>query len=231
MQTVLITGISSGLGRALAGYYIRQSTTKLLAMGRSCPEELTGHCTFFPCDLADSQAIDRATTLVSREIDRLDLAILNAGILGEIQDLRQTSVEILEHLMQVNVWANKRLIDHLSQKLRTFDQVVAISSGASINGHRGWGGYSLSKAALNMLIRLYSRELVHTHFTALAPGVVRTPMVEHIINKVDDTRFPSARVLKEGNILSPQNAARIVAEACEKVRLLPSGEYRDVRNM
>ncbi len=48
-----------------------------------------------------------------------------------------------------------------------------------------------------MLLNVYAKELPEIHFTALAPGVIRTPMVQHIIDKVDDTIFPSAKQLKE----------------------------------
>ena len=48
--------------------------------------------------------------------------------------------------MELNVWANKELIDTLALHAKV-KQIVGISSGAAINGSKGWGSYSLSKSS------------------------------------------------------------------------------------
>ena len=55
---------------------------------------------------------------------------------------------------------------------------MGISSGAAVNGNRGWGGYSLSKAALNMLTKQASIDLaaLGIRVISLSPGWVRTEM-------------------------------------------------------
>ena len=65
--------------------------------------------------------------------------------------------------MQINVWANKLIIDTLLANINNVKQIVGISSGASQSGARSWNGYALSKAALNMLISIYSAEVSNTH--------------------------------------------------------------------
>ena len=79
---------------------------------------------------------------------------------------------------------------------RTIDQVIAISSGASQSGSRGWNGYSLSKAALNMLVKLYAGERPETHFTSLAPGLIDTAMQDYLTNLPEDSRYAPLEVLK-----------------------------------
>ena len=132
--------------------------------------------------------------------------------------------------MEVNVWANKELIDTLSA-YATVKQIVGISSGAAVNGSKGWGAYSLSKSGLNMLLSVYAKELPEIHFTALAPGVIHTPMVQHIIDKVDDKLFPSAKKLKLGNIQTPQAAAKHLIATFPKLLNYESGSFLDVRTM
>ena len=159
-----------------------------------------------------------------------EIAILNAGILGEIQTLAQTDLSNIKEVMEVNVWANKELIDTLCA-FTTVKQIVGISSGAAVNGSKGWGAYSLSKASLNMLLNVYAKELPNIHFTALAPGVIDTPMVRQIIDDVDENKFPSAKKLKEGPIQSPSEAAMRLIQTFSKLLKYESGSFLDVRTM
>ena len=132
--------------------------------------------------------------------------------------------------MDVNVWANKELIDTLNAHSQV-KQIVGISSGAAVNGSKGWGTYSLSKAGLNMLLKVYAKELPEIHFTALAPGVIDTPMVQYIIDEVDDEIYPSAKRLKEGHIQTPQEAAQHLIKTFPKLLEYESGSFLDVRTM
>jgi NAD(P)-dependent dehydrogenase (short-subunit alcohol dehydrogenase family) len=109
--------------------------------------------------------------------------------------------------------------------------VVGISSGAAVNGSKGWGAYSISKAALNMLLKVYAKEHTRTHFCALAPGVVDTPMVRHILNEADEKTYPSVARLKSGPILTPDAAAKRLFEAFAKLLEYESGSFVDVRKM
>jgi len=92
------------------------------------------------------------------------LVVLNAGILPAFADLKDTGMADIKDSMQVNVWANKVLLDYLLATIPEIKQVIGISSGASQSGHRGWNAYAISKAALNMLLALYSFHRFSTRF-------------------------------------------------------------------
>ena len=102
-----------------------------------------------------------------------DIVILNAGILGEIRILNHTNLTEIKDVMELNVWANKEIIDAISS-YASAKQIIGISSGAAVNGTKGWGAYSLSKSTLNMLLKVYANELPQIHFSALAPGIIKT---------------------------------------------------------
>ncbi len=93
-------------------------------------------------------------------------------------------------------FANKELLDILAKS--KVKNIIALSSGAAVKGSKGWGAYSLSKASLNMLINLYSNEMLNTKLLAVAPGVIETPMTDIIRFEVDDKIFTSAKILKKG---------------------------------
>jgi len=230
MQNVLITGIGSGIGEALAREYLEQGY-QVYAIGRSFPKMLDAHphFFFFPYDLSKTFMLkDTIKDFVKGH--SFELAILNAGVLGDIQTLQQTELSHIKEVMELNVWANKELIDTLSS-FATVRQIVGISSGASVNGSKGWGAYSLSKSGLNMLLNVYAKELPDIHFTALAPGVIETSMVQHIIDDVDDIIFPSAKKLKEGHIQTPGEAAKLLIHTFPKLLDYESGSFLDVRTM
>jgi len=230
MQRLFITGIGSGLGEALAHRFVKEGW-HIYAVGRHCPRELAVHpnVSFLTCDLSNPAHINtQLVPFVSKQ--SFDLAVLNAGMLGDIKPLVHTSFEELETVMRLNVWANKAVIDALCAHTRT-RHIVAISSGAAINGSKGWGSYAISKAALNMLLKVYAKECESTHFTALAPGVIDTPMVRYIINDVDENIYPSAARLKRGPIQTPQEAAVRLYETFPKLLAYESGSFLDVRKM
>lgn len=115
------------------------------------------------CDLSDLDAIGAALDGLLGNAERLELVILNAGILDEIK-----------RVMDVNVWSNKAIMDWLHGWGRLIEQVVMISSGASVLGNKGWGAYALSKAALTMLARFYAHEFPDTHIAAVAPCLLHS---------------------------------------------------------
>ncbi|GIU01358.1 alcohol dehydrogenase [Sulfurovum sp. TSL6] len=230
MKNILITGVSSGLGEALATKYLENGDT-VYAIGKTIPKKLDHypHFFFFPYDLSETFMI-QSTLKEFFQHRSFDIVILNAGLLGDIKTLSQTDLMDAKAVMEVNVWANKELIDTLHEHAQV-KQVIGISSGAAVNGSKGWGAYSLSKAALNMLLSVYAKELPEIHFTALAPGVIRTPMVEHIIEEVDDTLFPSAKRLKENPIQTAGEAAKNLINIFPQLLEYESGSFLDVRTM
>ena len=114
-------------------------------------------------------------------------------------------------------------------------QIVFMSSGAAVNGNKGWSGYALSKAALNMMAQLYVHEFPDTHIAAFAPGLVHTQMQDDIRDNVDSAAFPSMQVLKDaiGTSLMPEprEAGRLLADAFERLPQYPSGSFLDIRSM
>jgi benzil reductase ((S)-benzoin forming) len=230
MKNILITGVSSGLGEALAKAYL-ENGDNVYAIGKTIPKKLDHypHFFFFPYDLSETFMIQ--STLKEFLAHRsFDIVILNAGLLGDIQTLSQTDLMDAKAVMEVNVWANKELIDTLSANAQV-KQIVGISSGAAVNGSKGWGAYSLSKSGLNMLLNVYAKELPDIHFTALAPGIIQTPMVQHIIDEVNDEVFTSAKKLKEGNIQTAEEAAKHLVAIFPQLLNYESGSFLDVRTM
>lgn len=236
-QAILITGVSSGLGLGLARFYVTQNY-QVYGINRKPPEDpihSAQNFHFIACDLTEENAVRKKLPQLLRTCSQLDRVVLNAGVLNELKDMRDTPLSEIRKVMEINTWANKTVIDTLNSLDLTIHQIVAISSGASISGNRGWNAYSLSKAALNMLIKLYAEELPQIHFCALAPGLVDTAMQDYICALENEEQFPVVKRLKScrGTELmpTPDEAASRLHEAFAKVMNYDSGSYLDVRQL
>ena len=235
-MSILITGVSSGIGHALAKHLLDQGKT-VFGVSRRRPADLAGQARFrwHALDLARFDDVGPAVDALVPQGAKLDLVVLNAGILGEIRDLAKTTIADLRHITDVNVWSCKVLLDALWKREATIAQVVGISSGAGVKGHRGWGGYAISKAALNMLMQIYAVERPDVHFTALAPGLVDTAMQEYTRSLPDTPEFASVARLKaaHGTPAMPdaETFAPRLAALFPALLTHPSGSFLDVRNL
>lgn len=187
-RVILVTGASRGIGRAVALALAREGA-HVLAIARSIEalEQLDdeiqtsgGSATLVPLDLKDFAGIDRIPAALNERWGRLDGLFGNAGILGPITPLTHLQPRAWDELMAVNVTANWRLLRALDPLLRKSDaaRVLFVSSGAAHFNGAYWGGYAITKAALEVLTFTYAAESAGTNITANAfnPGPTRTKM-------------------------------------------------------
>ncbi|WP_072680820.1 SDR family NAD(P)-dependent oxidoreductase [Arcobacter sp. LA11] len=227
-KNILITGCSSGLGLALTNYYLEQDY-KVFGISRKNPNIKNSNFYFKEFDLSKLKEIKTSLTSFITQIENIEIVYLNAGTLGEIKEMTKLSYEEIKEVLDLNVFANKELLDILTTI--NVNNIIGISSGASKNGSKGWGAYSLSKSSLNMLINLYSKEMPNTKLLAVAPGVIETPMTDYIRFEVDDTIYTSAKILKSGDIQKPDIAAKRLNEVIKKIDNFESGSFIDVRDI
>lgn len=227
-KNILITGCSSGLGLALTNYYL-DNDYKVFGISRTNPKINHENFNFKEFDLSKIELIQKELGTFLTDIKEFEVVYLNAGMLGDIKVLKDLSIEEIKQVLDLNVFANKELLDILS--LIKVNTVIGISSGAAVKGSKGWGAYSLSKASLNMLLSLYSKEMLDTKLLAVAPGVIETPMTDVIRYDVDDNIFTSAKVLKEGEIQQPLDAAIRLDDLVKRAKEFESGSFIDVRSI
>ncbi|WP_078120804.1 SDR family NAD(P)-dependent oxidoreductase [Thiosocius teredinicola] len=229
-NTAFITGTSSGLGYALANRLIEEGHEVYGCSRRGCHPPDMIDCRL---DLTAFDEVPSALGELLSNAERLDLVVLNAGVLGDIRDMTATSVDALNRVMEVNVWANKVVLDALHAIAIPIGQIVAISSGAAVLGNRGWSGYSLSKAALNMLMKLYAHEFPQTHLCALAPGIIDTAMMDYLCDTADAEQFPALQRLRDARgterMPNAAQAAERVLSVLSSLRDYPSGSFVDIR--
>ncbi len=227
-KNILITGCSSGLGLALTNYYL-QKGFKVYGISRNKPEIQNQNFIHISFDLSKILEIKTSLTTILKEIKNLDLVFLNAGMLGKIKILQELSIEEMQEVYSLNVYANKELLDILMQI--DVKNIFIISSGASKTGYKGWGSYSLSKAGVNMLVNLYSNEMFNTKIIALAPGVIKTPMTDYIRFELDENIFTSAKKLNEGLVQTAFETAIKIDAFINRINEFETGSYVDIRQI
>lgn len=234
-QSVFITGVSSGIGFGLAQEYLRRGDV-VYGASRRTPDGLVGdNFHFLSLDLCDTANVQSSLPKFLPANTNLDAVVLNAGILGSIGDMKDTSIAEMKQTMDINVWSCKTVLDALIHHC-SIKNVISISSGAAVNGNRGWNGYSISKAALNMLTSLYARENPDIHFAAVAPGLVDTAMQDYLCGHVSDPRFPSLETLKSrrgtDEMPKPDILAKKLVSLFDSVeKHVESGGFVDVRHL
>lgn len=183
----LITGASRGLGETLARFLGAHHRLILTARGAETLYALADDLTAqgmevlaLPGDVADARH-RRHLIEAAERMGRLDLLINNASILGPSPQppLADYALEILEIVLNVNVLAPIGLIQAALPLLRrSRGLVINISSDAAVGGYAGWGGYGMSKAALDLASTTLANELGTEGVSVVSvdPGDMRTAM-------------------------------------------------------
>jgi len=232
---IIITGTSSGLGLGMAQYYLNEGY-KVFGLARRNPAVILNSTRYihYYVDLKNELETTKIIDIILESINSIDLIILNSGVLGPIDFFDKISIEESKEVLDINLWANKIIIDKISNSDITCKQVVAISSGASQNGSAGWGAYSISKASLNMLIKIYSSENTDIHFASIAPGLVDTQMQEEISKMKNENNFEAINRIQDARGSDSMPSANTIAKPLAKMieniyKNETSGQFFDIR--
>jgi NAD(P)-dependent dehydrogenase (short-subunit alcohol dehydrogenase family) len=185
-RTALITGGSQGLGRTVAGFLAAQGYDLVItARGAealaTAARELRRHggqVIALAGDIADPAHRGRLAA-AARELGRLDILLNNASTLGAtpLPPLTEYPLDALEEAFRVNVAAPLALVREVLPLLAASGGlVVNVSSDAARGGYPGWGGYGLTKAALDLASLTLAHELSGIGVVAVDPGDLRTRM-------------------------------------------------------
>jgi NAD(P)-dependent dehydrogenase (short-subunit alcohol dehydrogenase family) len=180
MKSVLITGATSGIGEALAKFYVDHGFS-VYACGRNREklDELSQyheHITTLAFELNDQAAI---ATALDKHIE-LDQLILNAGTCEYIDDAKHFDGELFARVINTNVVATGYCLAAWLPQVKSGGQVGIMSSSAAYIPLTRSEAYGASKAAMTYLAQTLSVDLAHQHIgvSAIHPGFVETPLTD-----------------------------------------------------
>jgi NAD(P)-dependent dehydrogenase (short-subunit alcohol dehydrogenase family) len=220
-KIVLVTGASKGIGRA-AAVALGAAGAHVVCVARTVGalEEVDdairkagGSATLVPFNHKDVAAIDRLGAALFERWGRLDGLLANAGVLGVLTPITHLEPKVFAQLLDINITANWRLIRSMDLLLRQSEagRALFVTSGAARKHTPFWGGYAMSKAALESLALTYAAECESTNVRVnlFNPGATRTAMRQKAMPGEDPatlkTPEDAARRLVE--LLSPSNTA------------------------
>lgn len=231
----LITGASRGLGLALAHRLAdRGHPVILVARERAPLEEAAaeirdrgGIAHAVVGDLGRAEDARSIAAQATALVGRVGLLIHNASTLGPVPmpSLADTSPEELAAVLEVNVLGPFRLTRALLGGLALGEggTVLHVSSDAAVEAYPGWGAYSVSKAALDHLSRLWAAELggAGVRVVSVDPGEMDTKMHADAVPDADPSTLGRPRdvagriVALLEDALGAPSGARVVAAKWE----------------
>lgn len=222
---VIITGVSSGIGNALALDYLEKGE-KVIGIGRTNVIENPSF-RFQECDFNQPDDIEHLQFDFANE--KRVVLINNAGLIGNIERLSEQNESDVKEVITVNTIAPMLLTQKIL-RLCPIDKdfvLINISSGAGKRAIPSWASYCASKAALDLFSQtVLEEELERSRkikVYSVSPGVVDTSMQEKIRSSSLPTfsSFQSFIDLKQQNKLdSPENVVR-------KLNLLLQEPYKN----
>lgn len=194
MQTVLITGASHGIGRAIAQRFAKEGTKNIIITGFKSKEELLKlkeelvneygvNCISYICDIGEYKAVEKMINEINSQTGGVDVLVNNAGIchIGLLSDMSEYEWQRVINTNLTSVFnCSKLSIPHMVRQHK--GKIINISSVWGICGASMETAYSASKGGVNAFTKALAKELAPSNIqvNAVACGAINTKMNAHL---------------------------------------------------
>ena len=217
-RVAVVTGGTRGIGLA-TGRALAEAGATVVLTGRdaqvaaSCAKELTAEFGVVAqgvgLDVTDAAAVGSVIRGVAREHGRLDVAVANAGVLGDAL-IGMITDELVTRMLSTNVAGTIHTVQAAARAMmRRGGSIVVLASVVGERGSAGQTAYAASKAAVANVARSSAKELGRygIRVNAVAPGVIDTDMTAHLPPAVLERRVADTAL---GRLGTPADVARVI---------------------
>lgn len=245
-KLLIITGVSQGIGKAIAHTFLDQSFL-VWGIGRrpltDLPKEQNSLYRHWTRDLSDVQTLEswaeNCFQSLPEELEEVYF-IHNAGTLDPMQLIGQMNASSLISHIQLNLTSVMILTDVFIRQVQAKairKRMLMISSGAGKNPYVGWSAYCTSKAGLDMFVRVMAEEQksqAHPiESISFAPGIVDTAMQAQI-RSTPKEQFPMLdkfiELKEKGLLAQPQDVAPVIYRYITQDQI-ENGTIIDIRDL
>ncbi|HEY9114642.1 MAG TPA: SDR family oxidoreductase [Bacteroidales bacterium] len=223
-KVVVITGATSGIGKALAYEYSLKGSFVVIC-GRNLEklqeiasdiESKNGEISFLQTDVSiESECKSLIDTAISK-YGKIDVLINNAGI-SMRANFETTDLLVIKRVMDVNFWGTVYCTKYaLPYIIKEKGSIVGISSVAGITGLPGRSGYSASKFAINGFLQCVRTENLKKdlHVLVAYPGFTATDIRRRSLTANGSPQGESPRI--EEKMMKPEEVAEHIYKAVRK---------------
>ncbi len=220
-KVVIVTGASSGIGRALAEAFsacgarvvlAARSLDKLVEVQAGLPNPSLA----VECDVSQQESCKRLVEQAVERFGGVDILINNAGLsMRALFD--EVDLDVLKRLMEVNFWGTvyctRYALPYIQQRRGS---IVGISSVAGFHGLPGRTGYSASKYAMHGLLETVRIENLkkRVHVMLVAPGFTASNV--RLSALTSDGTAQGASPREEGKMMTAEEVARRILRAIRR---------------
>ena len=223
-KVVIITGASSGIGKALAIEFASRGANLVVASRQyvalcELTEQLIKkyniQAVAVQCDVAVEDDCSHLIKQTILTFNKIDILINNAGVSMRAL-FKDVDLKVLKTLMDVNFWGTiyctKYALPHIQKNQGS---IVGVSSIAGYKGLPGRTGYSASKFAMNGFLDTLRIENLKTgvHVMTACPGFTASNIRNTALAK--DGTQQGESTLDEGKMMTAEEVAKIIAEGVE----------------
>jgi 3-hydroxy acid dehydrogenase / malonic semialdehyde reductase len=205
-RTVLVTGASSGIGRAVAQNLLQQGHT-VIGVSRDCRKftRQMENFSFVELDLNQLNELPQKIRQLQKMFPEIDAVVFSAGV-GQFGSVEEFSYSQIEALMTINftsqVFLTKALLPALKRKANS--DLIFIGSEAALKGSRKGAIYCASKFAIRGFTQALREECGNGNVRVclINPGIVKTAFFEHLSFEPGE---------HESNFILPEDVAAAVS--------------------
>ncbi len=212
-KTVIITGGSKGIGKAMAKKFSEYGANVVVAdldeeKGKKLASEIDG--VFIGCDVSEKEQVDELVDKTVEKFGSLDVIVNNAGI-GSMSTIEDMSHEEWKNIISVDLdgvmYGCKAAAPHLK---KSEGCILNIASIYGLVGDVGATAYNAAKGGVVNLTRSVADDLAqyNVRVNSICPGFVRTPMTEEALGD-DEFKSYVESMTPLGRVAEPEEIAEV----------------------